>query len=130
MGKGKRETYAEIELIRAKITTGIRSLDNHLLPRHRAARERQLVTRAAPARLITACDRHRGVTVRERVRDGPWALVRAHVCGAAVAGGLGRRAGEHIVVCVAGVDGAGGEGGLAGPGAGGLAAVPVAGCAA
>ncbi|KFY84265.1 hypothetical protein V500_09447 [Pseudogymnoascus sp. VKM F-4518 (FW-2643)] len=116
-------------LILAKVTTRIRRLHDHLLARHRAARKGQLVAGTAPARLRPTRYRDRSVSICQAVRDGPWALIRAHVGWATVvAGGLGVWVGEHVVVLVTGLHGAALEGGLACPGAGWLAAVPVAGC--
>ncbi|KXH44599.1 hypothetical protein CNYM01_09478 [Colletotrichum nymphaeae SA-01] len=121
-------------MILPQIPPRIRSLHNHPLPRHRAARERQLVARAAPLRLRPARDPHGGEAVGQVVRDGPGRLGAAHVGSAAARvapAARGAAVRQGVVVAVAGRHGAGGEGGggdLAGPGAGGFAAVPVAGC--
>ncbi|KAK7460026.1 hypothetical protein Landi51_00275 [Colletotrichum acutatum] len=119
-------------MILPQIPPGIRSLHNHLLPRHRTARERQLVARTAPLRLRPARDPHGGEAVGQIVRDGPGRLGTAHVGSAAGVAPAARGAAvrQGVVVAVAGRHGAGGEGGggdLARPGAGGFAAVPVAG---
>lgn len=115
-------------MIIPQVPPGIRRLHNQLLPIHRPTRKRQLVARAAPARLVTPRDVDRRPAVRVRRVDGPRGLRRAHKGRpAAVAPGLGVAAVvEGAVALVARAHGRR-RVALLGPAAGGLAAVPVAG---
>lgn len=70
-------------MILPQIAPGITSLHDHLLARDGAARERELVAGAAPRGLGLPGDAHGGPAVAEVGADGPGALRRAHVGGAA-----------------------------------------------
>jgi len=124
---GGRETHADVEMVVAEVAARVRRLHDHLLALHGPAREGQLVAGAAPAALGAAGDVHGRVAVGQVVGHGPRALVGAHEGRPAVAGALGVGAAERVVVLVAGEHGAGAQRRLVGPGAGRLAAVPVAG---
>jgi len=117
--------HGQVELAAREVGASVGSLDDHLLARDARRGEGQLVASAAPAGLAATGDADGGETVRERVADGPRALVTAHVGVTALATGSGVRIGQGLVVLVAHLHGAG-DIGLAGPGAAALAAVPVA----
>lgn len=70
-------------MILPQITPRITSLHNHLLPRDRATRKRQLIAGTAPRRLRLSGDAHGGPAVRSSLVDGPRGLIRTHVCGPA-----------------------------------------------
>ncbi len=77
-------------MILSQIATGVTSLHDQLLAGDGSARERELVTGTAPGRLGLAREAHGGPPVAQGLVDGPGALVRAHVGGAAgVAAGPG-----------------------------------------
>lgn len=85
-----------------------------------------LVASAAPRALGTTSDAHGGEAVCHGRVHSPRGLVRAHVGGTAVTARGSGTAGERVVVNVAGRNW-GADIGLAAPGAGTFAAVPVAG---
>lgn len=123
------ETYRNVKVVLAKVAARVRRLNNHLLPAHGPARELKLIASAAPIALRLPVDPHRRPPVRQVIVHRPRRVRRAHEGAAARLAARGRVApvAEGAVVDVAGAEGALGEGRLAGPGARGLAAVPVAG---
>ena len=105
-GKKKKKTHSDIKVIIPEIPAGVRSLDNHLLALHGAARKSELVASAAPVRLVRARDVYGGPAVCHRLVDRPGALVGAHE---GVAAAVAPRAGvpavvEGLVVLVARLD--------------------------
>ena len=119
----EKATYSKIELRAPNIRPRIRSLYDHRLPANCTAREGELIALAA----LGARRRDRREAVRQVRRDGPWALVRAHVRRAPAASRSRRRIAERLVFRVAALDcGVDAQCGEVVPGAGRLAAVPIA----
>lgn len=79
-------------MVLTQVTTGVASLDDHLLAGDGPAGEGQLVAGAAPSRFRLPVDADGGPAIADRVVDRPGALVAAHVGGPAVVAGARRRA--------------------------------------
>ena len=123
----KQATNSKIKVVVPQVPSRVGRLHNHLLALQRRARKGELVAGTAPRGLVAPRDVDGGPAVRQRVTDGPGALVGAHEGAAAiVATGFGvATVVERVVVLVTRLDGAGRRA-LARPGARRLAAVPVA----
>ena len=96
--------YADVELVRTKITASIGSLHDHLLARHRPARERKFITSTTPALFASTSNIHSGIPICQVVRNSPGRLVGAHIRSSAITPRdcIGVR--ERVVVDIAGLN--------------------------
>jgi hypothetical protein len=98
----------KVELIGAKIATGIGSLNDQLLTLHRAGCECEFVALAAPSSLIGAGDCDRCKTIGEVVIDGKRCVVSAGISGSTtVASRFRVIVAQWVLILVAGLDGIG-----------------------
>jgi hypothetical protein len=65
-------TNADIELVAAQITTGVRSLDYHLLASNSSTRECQLVTSTTPASLAASSNINCRISICQVRGHCPW----------------------------------------------------------
>jgi hypothetical protein len=96
-----KETYTDIELVRAQISARVGSLHNHLLSRHSTTCEGKFITGTAPGILASTSNIHSCISICQVICDSPGSLVRAHVCSPSIAARYGVGVSERVVVNIA-----------------------------